>query len=190
MYFLKYGFENAPLRNIVKDAGFTLGAFYGYYKTKEELFYELTDATAREFGTIILSIYEDMTKLQDEDRIFLMLDCYLERLEEIVDYICKNKTEMILLLKCSNGTKYENFMDNFRVRTGDYISQSAKNTTTRNLSVNPSLIEILMRGYFGILSQIIVEMDDKEEIYRMMYEVALVYKNGILSVMNGGKLDE
>ena len=32
------GFRGAPLRNIVKSVGMTTGAFYGYYKSKEELF--------------------------------------------------------------------------------------------------------------------------------------------------------
>lgn len=46
-WFLEKGFKSAPLRKIVSDAGFTLGAFYGYYKNKEELFYALTDETAQ-----------------------------------------------------------------------------------------------------------------------------------------------
>ena len=36
--FLEKGFQSASLRNIVKMAGVTTGAFYGYYKSKEELF--------------------------------------------------------------------------------------------------------------------------------------------------------
>lgn len=36
--FLEKGFKTASLRNIVKTAGMTTGAFYGYYKSKEELF--------------------------------------------------------------------------------------------------------------------------------------------------------
>ena len=40
--FLKKGFKSASLRNIVKTAGVTTGAFYGYFKSKEELFDALT----------------------------------------------------------------------------------------------------------------------------------------------------
>ena len=35
--FLKKGFKSASLRNIVKIAGVTTGAFYGYYDSKEDL---------------------------------------------------------------------------------------------------------------------------------------------------------
>ena len=37
-HFLKDGLTGASLRNIVKDAGLTTGAFYKYYPTKEALF--------------------------------------------------------------------------------------------------------------------------------------------------------
>lgn len=36
--FLEKGFQGASLRNIVKSAGVTTGAFYGYYDSKEKLF--------------------------------------------------------------------------------------------------------------------------------------------------------
>lgn len=36
--FLEKGYQSASLRNIVKMAGVTTGALYGYYKSKEELF--------------------------------------------------------------------------------------------------------------------------------------------------------
>lgn len=36
--FLKKGFQTASLRAIVKAAGVTTGALYGYYSSKEALF--------------------------------------------------------------------------------------------------------------------------------------------------------
>ena len=36
--FLQKGFILASLRNIVRNAEVTTGAFYGYFKSKEELF--------------------------------------------------------------------------------------------------------------------------------------------------------
>ena len=42
-HFLEDGLTGASLRNIVKDAGLTTGAFYKYYPTKEALFDAMTD---------------------------------------------------------------------------------------------------------------------------------------------------
>lgn len=177
-YFLEFGFSQAPLRKIVKDAGFTLGAFYGYYKTKEDLFYALTDDIAQGFKAIILSVRQEMIKLPKEEQIFSMFDCYLSKLDEIVDYIDQNKTEMTLILKCSDGTKYENFMESFRLTNSQQISKSVENT-----KINSALIDMLMSGYFDILTRIMVETQDKEQMYNLLRDVAIVYKNGIISLV-------
>lgn len=45
--FLAKGFKDASLRGIVKAAGFTQGAFYGYYPDKAALFDALVSEAAR-----------------------------------------------------------------------------------------------------------------------------------------------
>lgn len=54
--FLDKGFQMASLRNIVKNAGVTTGAFYGYYKSKEELF----DALVGKQYEHIMKMYIDV----------------------------------------------------------------------------------------------------------------------------------
>ncbi len=48
--FLEKGFKSASLRNIVKTAGVTTGAFYGYYDSKEDLFEALV---SEQYGYIM-----------------------------------------------------------------------------------------------------------------------------------------
>ena len=52
--FMEKGFQLASLRNIVKTAGVTTGAFYGYYKSKEELL----DALVGEQVEYIFNLYD------------------------------------------------------------------------------------------------------------------------------------
>jgi len=40
---LEKGFHGASIRKTTSDAGFIPGALYGYFSSKEELFYALTD---------------------------------------------------------------------------------------------------------------------------------------------------
>ncbi|MCI1931813.1 MAG: TetR/AcrR family transcriptional regulator [Clostridia bacterium] len=56
--FLEKGFQAASLRNIVKKAGVTTGAFYGYYNSKEELF----DALVSYFEMIIHEMPREQAK--------------------------------------------------------------------------------------------------------------------------------
>ena len=36
--FIAHGYKNASLRSIAREAGVTTGAFYGYYKSKADVF--------------------------------------------------------------------------------------------------------------------------------------------------------
>ena len=185
-WFLERGFKSAPLRTIVSDAGFTLGAFYGYYKNKEELFYALTDEVAQGVAAIVGSIGEDMQKLPPEQRLYSMLDCYLRRLPELVDYLCTHRGEVTLLLRCSEGTKYENFFDSFRITNMERISQgvdAAGQAGQALHGIDPGFMDLMMRGYFDMLARIILETEDRETIIRRMRDVALVYRNGMISLM-------
>ena len=44
--FLEKGFRGASLRQIVKNAGVTTGAFYGYFSSKEALFASIVEPHA------------------------------------------------------------------------------------------------------------------------------------------------
>ena len=46
--FLEKGFKDASLNQIVAEAGFTKGAFYGYYPDKTALFEDLVGETAKD----------------------------------------------------------------------------------------------------------------------------------------------
>lgn len=189
-WFLEKGFKSAPLRSIVKDTGFTPGAFYGYYKTKEELFYALTDETAEGLVSIVQSIGEEMEALLPERMLYEMVDCYIRRLPELVGYLCEHREEMQLILRCSEGTKYENFLDLFRMRNREFLKQATEQANRAGKQVHglsPETYELLMRGYFHMLSLIVLEEEEPEKICRMMEQIALVYKNGMLSLMEEGE---
>lgn len=185
-WFLKKGFKSAPLRSIVRDTGFTPGAFYGYYKTKEELFYALTDQTAKEALDIIKSIAEDMASLPPERMLYDMVDCYIKRLPELVNYLCSHRDAITLILRCSEGTKYENYQAYFRDRNRLFLKKATEGARESGLSVHnlaSATYELLMRGYFHMLSLIFLEEEEPEKILRMMEDIALVYKNGMLHLM-------
>ena len=146
----------------------------------------MTDETAQGVASIVHSIGEDMQKLPPEQMLFSMLDCYLRRLPELADYLCAHREEMTLLLCCAEGTKYENFFDSFRVMNMERITQgveTAEHTAKALRGIGPGSLDLMMRGYFDMLARIILETEDKETVIRRMRDVALVYRNGMLSLM-------
>ena len=188
--FLKYTFKSAPLRKIVAAAGVTTGAFYGYFANKEELFYALTDETARGLMELLDSVASDMNAFSPEEKVFKMCSAYISRIPEIVDYLLEHRDTMRLIISCSQGTKYENFFSNLQRRNESNISQSASDASVSVRNIHPLSVDtmgLLMDGYFSILAKLILDETDRETIIRCMAEVAKVYEIGILALMQEGE---
>lgn len=103
--FLERGFKSASLRNIVKTAGVTTGAFYGYFSGKEALFAALVEEHAKAIMNIFMSAQESF-----EEKINHMGVESRTSLNEIVDYIYEHFDEFKLIICKSEGTSYENFI--------------------------------------------------------------------------------
>ena len=184
--FLKKGFKSAPLRTIVKEAGFTLGAFYGYYKTKEELFYALTNEAAEGLKRIIDSMNEEIKELPPERMIFDIMEYYNRKLPDIADYIYLHKEEMILLIKCSAGTRYEGYFTSLGEENKKLINlgvEKAKSAGIMIQMLETDTFELLMRSYSEMIAKIIIEGRDREQVFRMMKDVGAFFRNGMLSLM-------
>ena len=110
--FLEKDFNSASLRNIVKTAGVTTGAFYGYFSGKEALFAALVEEHAKAIMNIFMSAQEDFEKLLDEEKANLMGVESRSSFFFIVDYIYEHFDEFKLIICKSEGTSYENFIHN------------------------------------------------------------------------------
>ena len=110
--FLEKDFNSASLRNIVKTAGVTTGAFYGYFSGKEALFAALVEEHAKAIMNIFMSAQEDFKKLPEEEKANHMGVESRTSLNKIVDYIYEHFDEFKLIICKSEGTSYENFIHN------------------------------------------------------------------------------
>lgn len=110
--FLEKGFKSSSLRNIVKKAGVTTGAFYGYFSGKEALFAALVEEHAKAIMNIFMSAQENFEKLPEEEKSGHMGVESRTSLNAIVDYIYAHFDEFKLLICKSEGTCYENFVHN------------------------------------------------------------------------------
>ena len=129
--FLEKGFQGASLRNIVKSAGVTTGAFYGYYDSKEKLFDALVSEKYEHLMDMYVRTQNGFKKLepgaQQENMGKVGGDC----MEQMLDYMYENEDEFRLILTCSEGTRYENMvheMSEIEVQaTHDFVELMRKN---------------------------------------------------------------
>ena len=108
--FLDKGFKDASLRGIVKEAGFTQGAYYGYYSDKAALFEALVEPAA---GDLIVQFKEaqkahfDLIPSEGTRR---SRELSTEYLRQFIQYIYDHFDAFKLVLCCSEGTKYVEYI--------------------------------------------------------------------------------
>ena len=66
--FMKHGYENTSVNMIIETVGVSKGAFYHYFKTKEDLMDELSRRTAEEAITNLIPLVQD-SKLSALDKL-------------------------------------------------------------------------------------------------------------------------
>lgn len=110
--FQEKGFRDASLRNIVKSAGVTTGAFYGYYSSKEALFAALVEPHAAAIMGWFMTAQTNFAALPREEQPAHMGKESSECIDWIIDYIYDHYEPCKLLICRSSGTVYEQFIHN------------------------------------------------------------------------------
>ena len=113
--FLEKGYQKASLRSICKNAGVTTGALYFFFQDKEDLFSNIVQPTIDRIQTIASKhVSQELMMLQnipiaDEDNVH---DDY-DASEQILHMLYQNYDICQLILEKSQGSKYENIIDEF-----------------------------------------------------------------------------
>ena len=173
-HFLKDGFSGASLRNIVKDAGLTTGAFYKYYPTKEALFDALTDPYIEHIYQIYDRVVEDFEKLSAKEQTSNMSDTSGDGMDQMIDYIYEHYDNFRLLLKCGDSGKFETFIHNMvdrEMRSSLEYVKKMKEDGIQIPIVGESLMHMIYTGFFSSIFQIIEHDIDKKTAKRNVHKL-------------------
>ncbi|MCR5023622.1 MAG: TetR/AcrR family transcriptional regulator [Lachnospiraceae bacterium] len=179
-HFLANGFQRASLRKIVSDAGFTLGAFYGYYDSKEELFHALVEQTANGILTALTEMAATLNALPDDQKLAKMTEVFSEGMARLVDYLWEYRDETRLLLQCADGTRYEDFLSEMMEQDILFMAQAGGRL---ELPMEPLAQKLLVRSYFSVLGQAVLEGNTREEILKTMEDIQAVFTNGMVQIL-------
>lgn len=184
--FLAKGFQAASLRNIVKEAGVTTGAFYGYYKSKEELFDALV---AQPYQTIMaqyIKAQQTFAALPPKEQLLSMGDISGECMNWIVEYMYEQQDAFKLLLCCAEGTRYEQFIHQMAEIEVTYTHQFMNVLSQLGQPVreiDSQLEHILISGMFAAFFEIIIHDMPKEQATKYIKELREFYTAGWMKVM-------
>ena len=186
MEFLKKGFRSASLRNIVKSAGMTTGAFYGYYRSKEELFGTLVG----EHYDYLIGRFKDAQKefsdLPHEQQPEAMSRISGACMFDMLHYAYSHLEECRLILCCAEGTKFSGLIDEMvEIETeSTHAYQSVLNELGRpSPPVDPALEHILITGMFHTFFELIIHEMPLPDAENYVKEMRAFYTAGWMKIM-------
>ena len=157
--FLDKGFLGASLRQIVKNAGVTTGAFYAQTTFAELPEKEQSEHMGLESGRCV---------------------------DWMVDYICAHREPVKLLLCCAEGTSYEHFVHNMVEVEVEYTQRYMEvlRRLGRDIPVlDKSLCHIIASGMFNGIFEIVVHDMPRDQAMRDVDQLRAFYTAGWSKLM-------
>ena len=183
--FLEKGFEGASIRSIGAKAGMTSAGLYRHFDDKEAMFSAMVDPLIdsikkwverhknRKYGLV-----EDGTKGKD-----LFGETVVDLFKDV---ILPQKEEFRLLLNCSAGTKYENFIHDFVdenqidfMNALDYLR--GQGYKVKNISAEE--LHMLLSAYITACLEPIIHDYDDEKIDNYLKTIQDFFMPGWLNLM-------
>ena len=184
--FLDKGFLGASLRQIVKNAGVTTGAFYCYFSSKEALFNAIVEPHAAALMGRFMEAQTTFAELPEKEQPEHMGLESGRCVDWMVDYICAHREPVKLLLCCAEGTSYEHFVHNMMEVEVEYTQRYMEvlRRLGRDIPVlDKSLCHIIASGMFNGIFEIVVHDMPRDQAMRDVDQLRAFYTAGWSKLM-------
>ena len=184
--FLDKGFLGASLRQIVKNAGVTTGAFYGYFSSKEALFNAIVEPHAAALMGRFMEAQTTFAELPEKEQPEHMGLESGRCVDWMVDYICAHREPVKLLLCCAEGTSYEHFVHNMVEVEVEYTQRYMEvlRRLGRDIPVlDKSLCHIIASGRLNGIFEIVVHDMPRDQAMRDVDQLRAFYTAGWSKLM-------
>ena len=184
--FLDKGFLGASMRQIVKNAGVTTGAFYGYFSSKEALFNAIVEPHAAALMGRFMEAQTTFAELPEKEQPEHMGLESGRCVDWMVDYICAHREPVKLLLCCAEGTSYEHFVHNMVEVEVEYTQRYMEvlRRLGRDIPVlDKSLCHIIASGMLNGIFEIVVHDMPRDQAMRDVDQLRAFYTAGWSKLM-------
>jgi len=184
--FSEKGFLGASLRQIVKNAGVTTGAFYGYFSSKEALFASIVEPHAAALMGRFMEAQTSFAELPEEQQPDHMGVESSDCVHWMVDYICRHREPVKLLLCRSEGTSYEHFVHNmveveveYTLKYMDVLRRLGREIP----ELDEQMCHIIASGMFNGIFEIVIHDMPEGKALRYVDQLRDFYTAGRLKLM-------
>lgn len=175
--FLEKGYLNTKIKDIAEKANISVGSIYIYFKNKEDLFYTvLPQYFVDAFKNYNDNAFPKLTKafFNNEQN----LDSYLPS-HRNVDRLIANRKRLLILLRCSKGTKYENLkeeiLENIIQSEKDYLKEYGFEDNYRTAQ-NYRVIRMVFYNMFNMILDSLegdMDADERRNVVRFAFKYNL-----------------
>ncbi len=183
--FLEHGYERTNLRELCADAGITTGAFYRHFKSKEELFAYFVQPALEELDNIFEEaepLCRQAVESGDIRKLWMIMDA-----NRLLDYIYRNFDGLKLLLKCADGTKYNDFLNDLVSREAD-ISMRSLNAAREfgYIKVEPpseTEMHMICHAYISSILEAVLHDLSREDMDKYIRTIVSFFSAGACSIL-------
>lgn len=173
--FLTLGYEKTSMEKIAKKAGISKSNLYNYFKSKDEIFYALTDSAAFHFKKVISFFDENrFSPTFGESGFNEMLSEY------IYDLVANYKDGLILIMKCSVGTKYETFKEQLI----NQIAEKFLRDYAAEFKSTDILVRVITENLFDGITAIVIQSNTEQELKKLLYGFIKYHSCGFLALIS------
>ena len=175
--FLEKGFKSASLRNIVKTAGVTTGALYGYYDSKEDLFEALVGKHYNFLLDCFRKAQKEFAEIPPEEQPDNLTSTSGECMYEMLLYAYEHLNEFKLFSKL-----IDEMVEIETNATHDYF-KVLERLGRPVPSIDKRLEHILITGMFNTFFELIIHEMPLEEAKHYLKEMRAFYTAGWMKIM-------
>ena len=184
--FLEKGYRDASLRNIVKSVGMTTGAFYGYYKSKEELFAALVGEHYAYLLNCFQKAQKEFADLPHEQQPEVMGNISGACMFDMLHYAYEHLEECKLILCCSEGTKFSGLIDEMveiEAAATHAYQEVLQELGRPSPQIDPALEHILITGMFHTFFELVIHEMSLQNAENYVKEMRAFYTAGWMKIM-------
>lgn len=170
----------------MKSVGMTTGAFYGYYKSKEELFAALVGEHYAYLLNCFQKAQKEFTDLPHEQQPEVMSEISGACMFDMLHYAYEHLEECKLILCCSEGTKFARLIDEMveiEVEGTHAYQEVLRKLGRPSPHIDPSLEHILITGMFHTFFELIIHEMPLKDAENYVREMRAFYTAGWMKIM-------
>ncbi len=183
--FLEKGFEAASIRSIGARAGMTSAGLYRHYTDKEAMFNAMVEPLISEIKAWTTNHTEKKYSLIDSDAA--NSDASAESFIDLVrEVILPRRDEFKLLMTCSSGTKYENFIHEYARDNQEELMDAIKFLKDKGYptsDIDEEELHMLLSAYLTACFEPIIHDCDDARIEKYLNTIQDFFMPGWLKIM-------